>query len=202
MTNSSQNKLFLIKILPILFFASCNSLPPGTPPPDNQPIISDANNQNQTIIQTQKTKIKNKIVIPAPQNNIDNSTVIKPTPKTIKPQQPDGADAVNYMIIMLATKCQPIAAAKVPPAVLNEFTVSGNTVNDFPLQVWYRLINNSMIKPISNPKANHKYILVSNIEKITSSNPLDKKNNYLWKMNLLESANRKLIWSTTFKFVQ
>ena len=202
MINGSINKRFFIKILPIVFLVSCNSLPPGTPPPDNQPIISDSSETNQITPKIDNNKLENKVIAPTQPGNIDNSKEIKATPKTIKPQMPDGADAVNYMIVMIATKCKPIAAAKNPPAVLNEFTVSGNTVNDFPLQVWYRLINNSMIKPISNPNDSHKYVLVSNIEKITSTKISEKKNKYLWKMSLLNAKNRKLIWSTNFKFVQ
>ena len=181
-----------------ILFVSCNTLPPGNPPPPNQPIISDSSSQKQTVnpIGSQK----DKIVIPAIKEKIENATLSTTPSTTIKTQTPDGADAVNYMIIMLATKCKPIATAQTPPAVLNEFTVSGNTVNDFPLQVWYRLINNSMIKPISNPQENYQYILVSNIEKIQSTTRKKNKSNYFWKMSLLEANNRRVTWSTSFNF--
>jgi len=110
---------------------------------------------------------------------------------------------VNYMMIMLATKCPPIASpAGEVPKVLNEFTVAVDKVNDFPLQVWNRLIKNSMIQPVSNPEDEHSYIISSSIDSLSGTEDKNGRHKYIWKMNMLRAKDRKQIWHTVFEFSQ
>jgi len=148
----------------LLCIVSCNTLPPGEPPPIQEPII------------------------------------IQPSP-VMKPKNIDGRDAVNYMLTSLATRCRPISAAgKNIPEILNRFTVSKGAVNDLPMEVWQRLIRNKMIKPVSNPKDQYAYSLVSEIEAI--SNPESGKKRYLWEMRLLSNSPKsKEVWKASFEFI-
>jgi hypothetical protein len=200
MINGSVNKIFAILIFPMIYIVSCNSLPPGNPPPEDQPIISDSPIKKQNIHKNSIPETTN-INITKSKDKIKHPPPIEPPITEIKTEIPKGDDAVNFMIIMLATKCEQIATPEQgPPPILNEFTVSCNAVNDFPLQVWNRLINNSMIKPISDPQKFYQYILVSSIEEIKTSNIKNKRKKYFWKMDLLNASNRKQLWSTTFNF--
>ena len=152
-------------LLILLFFVSCNTLPPGEPPPVEEPIIIQ----------------------------------VKPIEK---PKDINGEDAVNYMVTSLATRCRPISAAgKDLPEILNSFTVSQGSVNDLPMEVWQKLIRMKMIKPISNPKDQYAYSLLSEIEAIPDSGSAKKK--YLWKMRLLQNnPENKEVWKAKFEFLQ
>lgn len=182
--NFQNKKVEIIKrisvIFPLVFFASCNSLPEGDPPPPDQPIIVDP----PPVIEKQPLDPASKV------------------PPIIKPREINGHDAVNYMLTSLATRCRPIASpGKEIPEILNRFTVAHGDVNDLPMEVWQRLIRNKMIKPISNPKERYAYSLVSEIE--TLSTPIAEKQKYLWKMHLIQNTPaKKVIWKANFKFAQ
>ena len=171
-------------IISLLFFASCNSLPEGDPPPPDQPIIIDS------------PPVEKKPVV----NSIQSKQ--KPVPVVKKTKVTNGKDAVNYMLTSLATRCQPIASpGKHLPEILNRFTVAHGEVNDLPMEVWQRLIRNKMIKPISNPNERYSYSLISEIEPL--STPIPEKQRYLWKMRLIQNNQKqKEIWKANFKFVR
>jgi hypothetical protein len=161
-------------VLSLLFMVSCNTLPPGKPPPVHEPIIK----------------------YPPLAKPVANGKIL------VKPKDIDGKDAVNYMLTSLATRCRPISAAgKDIPEILNRFTVSQGSVNDLPMEVWQKLIRMKMIKPISNPKDQYAYSLVSEIEAISA--PGSRKKKYLWKMRLLQNnPENKEVWNAKFAFVQ
>ena len=209
-----NNLQYFIILTGLGLFTSCNSLPPGNPPPEGEPIIREKPAE-VSVQETESELKKNKIsAVKEPELETDSALVSEqhpapvkkthPAPEnTVRPEIPDGADAVNYMMIMLATKCPPIASpAGGPPKVLNEFTVADDKVNDFPLQIWNRLINNSMIIPVSSPDDDYSYIISSSIDAADGKTGPDGKHKYTWKMNMLEAKDRKQIWHTVFEFSQ
>jgi hypothetical protein len=200
--------------------SGCTSLPPGNPPPENEPIIKEPVKKEvrnlqeikvkETDIETnsQEQRIREpELVIPAEEERLSQgekkTEISEEKINLVKAKVPDGADAVNYMMIMLATKCPPIATPEgAPPKVLNEFTVAVDKVNDFPLQVWNKLINNSMIRPVSNPEDDYFYIISSSIDAVSRNIDTQGKHKYIWKMNMLKAKDRKQIWHTAFEFSQ
>jgi len=206
---------YILILIYAIAFSSCNSLPPGNPPPEGEPIIKDPL-PVQKVKHSPSAKIEKKI------SSKDNAEKKKKIFKKVKvdeeskilaktadkghivePSVPDGADAVNYMMIMIATKCSPIASpTNGVPRVLNEFTVANDKVNDFPLQVWNRLIKDSMIEPVSTPDDEYSYILSSSIEKLSENSDAKGIERYNWRMNMLEGHNRREIWHTSFEFSQ
>lgn len=163
-------------IVCLIILSSCSSLPDGTPPPPDEPIIVETP--------------------PITPSSNDNDVTI------VKPKEIDGRDAVNYMVTCLATRCQPISGAGNDiPEILNRFTISNNSVNDLPMEVWQKLVRMKMIKPVSDPKEQYAYSLVSEIE--TLPNPGSKRKKFLWKMRLLQNnPKNQEVWKALFEFTE
>lgn len=167
----------ICQVICLLFLTACTTFEPGDPPPPNEPIIVDP---------------------PAVKPAINGGGGIS----VEKPKEIDSQDAINYMVTSLVTRCQPISGAgKDIPEILNSFTVSNDAVNDLPMEVWQKLVRMKMIKPVSNPKDNYSYSLVSEIESLP--NPDSKRKKYLWKMRLLSnSPENKEVWKGFFEFTE
>ncbi|MBN1865054.1 MAG: hypothetical protein JW808_09145 [Victivallales bacterium] len=122
-------------------------------------------------------------------------------------QMPESAtenDAVSYMLTSLATRCKPISApGKDIPEVLNRFTAAHESVNDFQMELWQRLVRNRLIKPVGDPQDPHSHVLASEIETLSGLDEHGKARKFLWKMSLLEnSAQGTEVWCDSFEFVK
>lgn len=109
--------------------------------------------------------------------------------------------AVNRMITSLVMKCPAIATAgKEKPKVTYEFVISDDKVKNLQNQVWIKLMNMKMIKPITGKRETPVYLLGSKIVRLPQK--VNGKIKYSWIMSMQKIADKKEIWREELEFCE
>lgn len=96
-------------------------------------------------------------------------------------------EAVNYMITSLTMRCQPVANASRPPAVIKAFERGHPEMNALPEAVFSGVQKMSMIRPApSGSKADYR------LESEIAGNEIVR-----WKMKFVSADGKKEFWSET-----
>ena len=132
-TAKNRTLVFSAACVLLLTMASCNSLPPGTPPAGailvNEP----------TILQPPRRS-------PQPETTTTAKTATPKVQESAEEKGLNATGAVNAMTTSLATRCLPIAAGGSPPPLFaNRLLASGKDVDNLQMEVWRRLVRMGLV---------------------------------------------------------
>jgi len=105
--------------------------------------------------------------------------------------------AVNYMTVLLAMKCPPIACAgAIPPRVASAISGVNSFSSELQRKMWVQLSNSGLISPSAIADSN--YILYSKMVKECPENDLS----YIWRIRIVDSKSHRELWREQIKLVK
>ena len=127
-----------------------------------------------------------------------DGAIVAPTESTHKVM--DGNAALNYMVVSLVMRCDPIASSgSGKPRVLNDFTAAPKGVDYLQMSLWNRLGEMNIIYPVAEMSEKPQFKLSSEIKELP--HPGDFGENMVWNIILTDIKSGKKVWHESIDFL-